>query len=284
MKATPLLRAKSLMRCMERRPWLCAAVYLLVVAAWSFCVAIDFANMCPSRYRFMPVLSDEAIVAWATVGERLVGLMHVLLAVMIIAPIVMFLVRRRGTAFLMLVFGVGAATIGTLAQDAMPLGVVFLSSRRLHLARLNLKLKEQALREGRPDYERHDLPMLEQHVWRFHDNRFALEQDYGGAGGLALVDDRWQPSRRRKGEWHGRLLLGNVVKWQESGDRLYVITGRGEKYVLDYESAEISPYPYSNASFSQNGTEDRIFAAVEQRPSYDRKSDSFYVERTGGVK
>lgn len=282
MRAAPLLRAKSLMRCIERRPWLFAAIYLLAVAAWSFCVAIDFANMCSSRYRFMPVLSDEAIVAWATVGGWLVDIMHALLAVMIIAPIVMFLVRRRGTAFLMLVFGVGAATIGTLVQDAMPLGFVFLSSKRLHLARLNLKLKEQALREGRPDYERHDLPMLEQHVWFFHDGRFTLSQDYGAAGGLMLSDERWRASKRRKGEWHTHVLLENVVKWKESGGRLYVITGRGERFVLDYEKAEVRPYP-NESRFVKDETTDRIFAAVELRPPYDRKSDSFHEERAGGA-
>lgn len=268
-------------RLLVRRPWLPAGACAGMVVVWWVSVLLSLLLMSPSRFRFLPNPTDELVLFWDNIDEWIYYGCKVTFWMMWIAPAIVLLARRLRSTILMLVLAALAWGFSYASFHSIPLGIIFVSSRRLEVARMNVFLKREAQKQGWAKCPHFDLPMLEQYVWTYDNERYELTMDSGEEGGMWLRDMHWQKSTRHAGLWRIRELLRHVIQWMEVGRRLYLIRTTGERYILDYERAEIFPYP-DNEVFPENEEQNRIFDELSRRPPFTRREESYY--ELGGLK
>lgn len=134
--------------------------------------------------------------------------------------------------------------VGTYALDLVPWSCRSALAEQMRVVRLNLERKKTAVREGRKEYLRTPVHKFVQRLWTFCKGRYeiyqpdnTIEKDV-----YFLLDKRWRQDRYRKDMWENRVLLDDVVQWNDCKDHLYVVTKVGKRYVLDYASGNLSPF------------------------------------------
>ena len=236
---------KAIERFLERRPWCIAGVYLLMELLMYLALAILFTNHCPSSLRFVPELSDE-FAAWVgDVYDFSLKTAAVVGAVMLVVPVIPLVFRRYRTVVVMLVLGIAVMELGMRSIELIPWSCRSALAEQMRVVRLNLERKEAAAREGRKEYLRTPVHKFVQRLWTFCNGRYeiyqpdnTIEKDV-----YLLSDNQWRQDRYRKDMWEDRVLLGDVVQWNDCKDHLYVVTKAGKCYVLDYASGMLNLFP-----------------------------------------
>ena len=230
--------------CFERRPWILAVVYLLSELLTYLSLALLFMNHCPSRNRFVPEMSDEFAAGVCDVYDFSLKLTVVVGCIMLLSPFVPLLYRRCRTALIMLAWGVAVMFVGTHALDLVPWSCRSALAEQMRIVRLNLERKKVAEREGRTKYLRTPVHKFAQRLWTFSNGRYEIYQlDNAIEKDIYLLSDmQWREDRYRKGLWEGRVLMDDVVRWNDCKDHLYVVTKAGKRYVLDYMSGMLHPF------------------------------------------
>ena len=235
---------KAIERFLERRPWCIAGVYLLMELLKYLALAILFTNHCPSSLRFVPELSDEFAARVGDVYDFSLKAAAVVGAVMLVVPVIPLIFRRYRTVLIMLSWSVAVMVVGTYALDLVPWSCRSVLAEQMRVVRLNLERKKTAVREGRKEYLRTPVHKFVQRLWTFCKGRYeiyqpdnTIEKDV-----YFLLDKRWRQDRYRKDMWENRVLLDDVVQWNDCKDHLYVVTKVGKRYVLDYASGNLSPF------------------------------------------
>ena len=230
--------------CLECRPWILAVVYLLSELLTYLTLVVLFMNHCPSVLSFVPEMSDEFAAAVCDVYDFSLKLTVVVGGIMLLAPLIPLVYRRYRTVVIMLVWGVAVMVVGTYALDLVPWSCRSALAEQMRVVRLNLERKEAAAREGRKEYLRTPVHKFVQRLWTFCKGRYeiyqpdnTIEKDV-----YFLLDKRWRQDRYRKDMWENRVLLDDVVQWNDCKDHLYVVTKVGKRYVLDYASGNLSPF------------------------------------------
>ena len=83
--------------------------------------------------------------------------------------------------------------------------------------------------------------MMEQRVWILQNDRYHIEK-FPSARGLseyALIDDQWHPPKNSRYAPGGRVVLENIAKWQDCGDRLRAVLKDGKCCEVIYESGKL---------------------------------------------
>lgn len=230
--------------CLERRPWIFAVVYLLSELLTYLSLALLFMNHCPSRNRFVPEMSDEFAAGVCDVYDFSLKLTVVVGGIMLLTPLIPLIFRRYRTALIMLSWSVAVMVVGTYALDLVPWSCRSALAEQMRVVRLNLERKKTAVREGRKEYLRTPVHKFVQRLWTFCKGRYeiyqpdnTIEKDV-----YFLLDKRWRQDRYRKDMWENRVLLDDVVQWNDCKDHLYVVTKSGKRYILDYVSGKLSPF------------------------------------------
>ena len=135
--------------------------------------------------------------------------------------------------------------VGTYALDLVPWSCRSALAEQMRVVRMNLERKKTAVREGRKEYLRTPVHKFVQRLWTFCNGRYeiyqpdnTIEKDV-----YLLSNNQWRQDRYRKDMWEDRVLLDDVVQWNDCKDHLYVVTKAGKRYVLDYASGTLSLFP-----------------------------------------
>ena len=237
-------------------PWLFASVFLGLMCFAVVCGGVLFANMCDSRFRILPELSDSWIVAFDWLALRSLIVAIVFGVVMLLSPIVPLCFRKVKNAYAMFVYNLGAVFIGIFlfAVDGF---MALTAGEQVGIARENLKCKDQSKRKR--------IPHFEQGYWEFGEGRFSLWKRNDEVSDYWLVDNRWRPVKGTGGRrWEDRVLLEDIAKWREVDGVLYLQTKTGGRQVLDCKSGKM--YEYPNAQHCPRSSQsDEVFENLERR-------------------
>lgn len=236
MRATRMLQTLVLM--LLRRPWLSTALVMASFLVSMTAVAVLFGNLCWARHRFMPELSDEAIVLVGQVQELSAKISVFGGGLLVLSPIVLAGFKKFRAVVVLLVWGVCGFLVMAIIKSSIPFIVRFAVAEQIRTARVNLEERADSVRLGIP-WERRPIFRYEQHRWLFGNDRYVIRKTSDVKKVYELWDERSRPNQRAKGEWDGLRLLKGVVRWYEDGTRLFVITEKGTRHFLDYETGEI---------------------------------------------
>ena len=229
---------KAIERFLERRPWLPTALVMASFLVSMTAVAVLFGNLCWARHRFMPELSDEAIVLVGQVQELSAKISVFGGGLLVLSPIVLVGFKKFRAVVVLLVWGVCGFLVMAIIKSSIPFIVRFAVAEQIRTARVNLEERADSVRLGIP-WERRPIFRYEQHRWLFGNDRYVIRKTSDVGRVYELWDERSRPNQRARGEWDGLRLLKGVVRWYEDGTRLFVITEKGTWHFLDYETGEI---------------------------------------------
>ena len=255
---------KKLFDYLGRYPWVFAVAYLASLFVALLTSSVLFGNACISPLSFIPELNDEAIVAIDKVFNNIFLFSLGLGAIMLLAPLVplcLLKFRTAGRMFLCGLFGLAASVV--LFIPIFFFGLE--SNDQANTAKVNLEQKEDALRQGKTTYERKKIRAFQQHRWLYGNGRYAVGVHDVDPDHKWLVDEKWKPIEgAERPLWDSRVLLDDVMQWQEVAGRLHLLTEAGTRYVLDYAAGEV--YKYPNAQHCpQSSQSDEVFENLERR-------------------
>lgn len=256
-------RSKFIKVVLSRSPSMVAAVLLLALGVSIVLTMLLFANMCESVNRIMPELTDGAVmvldeaVFWTLAVAAGLGLL------MLCAPLIPICSGQSQTACSMVKFNVIALILGMLLL-VVEIFLVIVVSEQSRIAALNLESRDKAAQAGEIAYERIPLPKFREHTWRFCGGKYSVQRRTDGTELFFLVDEKWKPDPQVEKCWLRRVLLNDVMQWQEVAGRLYLLTEPGTRYVLDYAAGEV--YKYPNAQHCPRSSQsDEVFENLERR-------------------
>jgi len=246
--------------CLLSRPWIGSVVFLALKAVSLISFGVLFANMCESRFRFMAELPDRLIVILYGVAMVTWLASFVFGVVLLLLPIVPLCRRMFGVAYRMLVYNLGAVFVGALlfVPEFM---LMLMTGDSYAVARANLMCTDCSKRKPQV--------RLHQGIWEFCNRRYALYPEARIPMSYHLCDlrARYLPDEHR---WEDRVLLSDIVQWEESNRRLYLLTLEGEKHILNFDSGVVHKYPDKGA-YRQCKETDEIFARLGDRAHYLEK-------------
>lgn len=218
------------------------------------------ANMCDSRFRFLPELPDRLVVILYEAAVVLWIALFVLGVFLLLVPIIPLFCRKLGVAYVMFVHNLGAVFVGALLFfPEFMLGLI--TCDLYDVCRENVMCADPGKRKPQP--------RLHQKGWSFCDRRYDLSPRGNDLRCYRLCDYRvrYLPDEHR---WMDRVLLEDIVQWEEKKDRLYLLTLKDEKYVLNFGSGVVHKYPDSDA-YRRSEEIDEIFTRLEGRAHFLNK-------------
>lgn len=224
-----------------RRPWLPAAVFLAALLVALAAAVLLLANVSCSGYRFLPDFPDRLIVSLDTVAAWLMWwVVPAAAVVMLVMPVVLLFPRRhRKTGVRMLVAALCALPVGLMLFGAvLVVGMMSLATDQTGIARENLASRAEARRVGRPDFVRKAIPRLRQVMWTFGDGRYCMYRHGDNPERFWLVDEKHE-FVANGGVWRDRVLLKDVVRWEERRGVLSVEMLDGGSYELEYATGRL---------------------------------------------
>lgn len=248
----------------DRHPWVFAVAYLASLVMALLASSVLFGNACVSSLSFMPELSDETIVAIDKVFNNIFLFSLGMGALMLLAPFIPLCLLRFRTAGRMFLAGLCGLAAGVVLF--IPIFFFGLESNdQANTAKCNLAEKEEALRQGKTTYERKKIRTFQQHRWMYGNGRYAVGSHDVDPDHKWLVDEKWKPIEgAERPLWENRVLLDDVMQWQEVAGRLHLLTEAGTRYVLDYAAGEV--YKYPNAQHCPRSSQsDEVFENLERR-------------------
>lgn len=226
---------------LARRPWLFAVLFAVSDLLMYLTLAVLFTNHCPSHLRFVPELSDEFAAAVSNVHDFSLKLSVMLGTVMLVAPVVPLVFRRYRTVVVILVLGIVVMKAGRCGLSLIPWSCRSALAEQMRVVRLNIARKAEAQRQGKTEWSRVPVHKFERRMWYFSDERYCISKPDNAVDKeiYFLSDEKWRPDRRARDMWRTRVLLADVVSWDECGDCLRVETKEGKRYALDYATGEL---------------------------------------------
>ncbi|MBR2941480.1 MAG: hypothetical protein IKC14_09265 [Kiritimatiellae bacterium] len=233
MRLLPALALKLI-----RRPWLPTAFAVVPFFVSTIAFAVLFGNLCWANCRFMPELSDEAIIHVGQIQELSAKISVFCGGLLVLSPIVLVYFKKFRAVVALLVWGVCGFLFMEIIKSSVPFIIRFAVVEQIRTARVNLEERADSERLGIP-WKRRPIFRYEQHRWLFGNDRYVIRKTSDVGKAYELWDERSRPNQRAKGEWDGLRLLKGVARWHEDGTRLFVMTETGTWHFLDYETGEI---------------------------------------------
>lgn len=229
-----------------RRPWLPAAVYFVLYGLVALTYFVAVANLIPARYRLWGELDKSELAIMAMVGTAVLKIMVVYALLLLVVPL-FFLVIRNARKTALRVFGFGIVTIVfSIVLAFMVAPIVYVGSMELGSAEQeNDEIEE--IRDWTNSTEcgsRND--------YQYPKTRYQFVAHEEDKGVYDLFDRRVR-----------RVVVKDVVRWEERDERLRFVTQDGARYFIAYWEGRIRRYPDPECVHSKSKKDDAIFERLE---------------------
>ena len=229
---------KTIEACLKRHLWLLAGIALLPIVVRLGVDMVFLANLCPSGIRCLPALSDERIVTMNGIYVCSLKVSTVIVGFLLLMTVVPLLFGKIKTTFPMLFFVLVCLAIEP--RHCLPWEIVFPIEDQIRTAYANIARQTKLAKLGIEESFRTPLHCFEQRSWKFADGRYGIWKAEGGK--CFLSDERSRSDLYDKDIWKERVLLEDIVRWNDCKDHLYVVTKDGKRYVLDYTTHKLTTY------------------------------------------
>ena len=231
---------------LKRHPWLPAAVYFVLYGLVALTYFVAVANLIPARYRLWEELDKSELAVVAKVGTAVLRIMVVYALLLLIVPL-FFLVIRTARRIALRVFGFGIVTIVfSIVLALMVAPIIYVGSMELGLAEQeNDEIEE--IRDWTNSTE-----CGSKNDYQYPKTRYQFVAHEEDKGVYDLFDRRVR-----------RVVIKDVVRWEERDERLRFVTRDGMKYFMDYSEGRIRRYPDPEWVYSKSKKDDAIFKRLK---------------------
>ena len=229
-----------------RRPWLPAAVYFVLYGLVALTYFVAVANLIPARYRLWEELDKSELAVVAKVGTAVLRIMVVYALLLLVVPL-FFLVIRTARRIALRVFGFGIVTIVfSIVLALMVAPIIYVGSMELGLAEQENDETEE-IRDWTNSTE-----CGSKNDYQYPKTRYQFVAHEEDKGVYDLFDRRVR-----------RVVIKDVVRWEERDERLRFVTKNGTKYFIDYSECRIRQYPDPEWVYSKSKKDDAIFKRLK---------------------
>jgi len=237
---------RSVARLLDRRPWLPAAVYLALCGLVALIVFVAVANLVPGKFRLWAELDKADLVIVARISTA-IGRVMVIYALLLVVIPLLFLLKRDIRRLVLRVWGYGIGAI------ALSIVVAFLFAPLVFVGGLEL---DAAVREGGEEERVRDWTNSTEcgpkNDYQFPRTRYRFIEHNEDKGVYDLFDRRVH-----------RVVVKDVMRWQEQNDRLRFVTKDGTRYFIAYWEGRIRHYPDLEGVHGKSAKDDEIYERLK---------------------
>ena len=236
---------KLLEKCKDmvgRRPWLPAAVYFVLYGLVALTYFVAVANLIPARYRLWEELDKSELAVVAKVGTAVLRVMVAYALLLLVVPL-FFLVIRNARRTALSVFGFGIVTI------VFSIVLAFMIAPIIYVGSLELGLAEQANDETEEIRDwTNSTECGSKNDYQYPKTRYQFVAHEEDKGVYDLFDRRVR-----------RVVIKDVVRWEERDERLLFVTKDGTRYFIAYWEGRIRHYPDPEGVHGTSKRDDEIY-------------------------
>ena len=234
---------RSCRRVLVRRPWLPAAVYLVLYGLFVVTIFVAGSNMVSGQFRLWEELdkADLAIVARISgaIARVMVGY------AMLLAVVPLLFLMRRGVRYATLrVWGYGVgAILASIALAFLIAPIVFVSCLELDSTGRERGEETEEVRDWTNSTE-----CGPKNDYQYPKTRYQFVAHEEDKGVYDLLDRRVH-----------RIVAKDVVRWEERDERLRFVTRDGTRYFMAYWEGRIRRYPDPEGVHGKSKKDEVIF-------------------------
>ena len=234
---------RSCRRVLGRRPWLPAAVYLVLYGL--FVVTIFFAgsNMVSGQFRLWEELDKADLAIVARISGAIARVMVGYAMLLAVVPL-LFLMKRGVRSVALRIWGYGVGGIVSSIVLAFLMGpLVFVGGLELDAAERENDSGVEAVRDWTNGTE-----CGPKNDYQYPRARYQFVAHKEDKGVYDLLDRRVR-----------RVLVKDVVRWEERDERLRFVTKDGTRYFIAYWEGRIRHYPDPEGVHGKSKKDEVIF-------------------------
>ena len=229
-----------------RRPWLPAAVYFVLYGLVALTYFVAVVNLIPARYRLWEELDKSELAVVANVGTAALRVMVVYALLLLVVPL-FFLVIRNARRTALRVFGFGIVTI------VVSIVLAFMAAPVVYVGSLELGLAEQENDETEEIRDwTNSTECGSKNDYQYPKTRYQFVAHEGDKGVYDLFDRRVR-----------RVVVKDVVRWEERDERLRFVTQDGARYFISYWEGRIRHYPDPEGVHDKSKRDDAIYERLK---------------------
>lgn len=231
-----------------RRPWLPAAVYVVLYGLVALTYFVAVANLIPARYRLWEELDKSELAVVAKVGTAVLRVLVVYVLLLLVAPLC-FLVIRNARKTALRVFGFGIVTI------VFSIVLAFMVTPIIYVGSLELGWAE--CESDEPEMIRDWTNSTEcgpKNDCQYPRTRYQFVAHEEEKGVYDLFDRRVR-----------RVVAKDVLRWEERDERLRFVTKDGTRYFIAYWEGRIRCYPDPEGVHGKSKKDDAIYERLKAR-------------------
>lgn len=233
-----------------RRPWLPAAVYLVLYGLFVVTILVAGSNMIPGQFRLWEEFDKADLAIVARIGGAIAIVMVVYAMLLVVVPL-LFLMNRgvRYAALRVWGYGVGAI-LASIALAFLIAPIVFVGCLELDSAEREKGDEIEEVRDWTNSTEcgsRND--------YQYPKTRYQFVAHEEDKGVYDLFDRRVR-----------RVVVKDVVRWEERDERLRFVTKDGTRYFMAYWEGRIRHYPDPEGVHGKSKKDEVIFERLKVKP------------------
>ena len=225
-----------------RRPWLPAAVYLAVYGLFVLTLFVAVSNMIPGRFRLWEELNKADLAIVARISGAIARIMVGYAMLLVVVPL-LFLMKRGFCGVALRVWGYGiGAIVSSIALTFLMAPLVFVGGLELDAAeRQNDETVE--IRDWTNSTE-----CGSKNDYQYPRTRYQFVAHEEDKGVYDLFDRRMR-----------RVVVKDVVRWEERDERLRFVTQDGTRYFIAYWEGRIRRYPDPEGAHGESKKDAAIY-------------------------
>lgn len=234
---------RKVRRALRRRPWLPAVVYLALYGLFAVTIFVAVSNMIPGRFRLWEELNKDDLAIVARISGAIIRVMIAYAMLLAVVPL-LFLMKRGVRCVALRVWGYGFGAIASsivLAFLMAPL--VFVGGLELDAAERENDTEVEMIRDWTNSTE-----CGSKNDYQYPKTRYQFVAHEGDKGVYDLFDRRVR-----------RVVVKDVVRWEERDERLRFVTQDGARYFIAYWEGRIRHYPDPEGVHGKSKKNDAIY-------------------------
>ena len=225
-----------------RRTWLPTAVYLVLYGLFVVTIFVAGSNMIPGRFRLWEELNKADLAIVARISGAIARVMIVYAILLVVVPL-LFLMKRNLRYVALRVWGCGiGAIVSSIALTFLMAPLVFVGGLELDAAeRQNDETEE--IRDWTNSTE-----CGPKNDYQYPRTRYQFVAQEEDKGVYDLFDRRVR-----------RVVVKDVVRWEERDERLRFVTKDGTRYFITYWEGRIRRYPDPEGAHGESKKDAAIY-------------------------
>ena len=234
-------------RVLSRRPWLPAVVYLVLYGLFAVTIFVAVSNMIPGRFRLWEELDKTDLAIVARISGAIARVMVVYAMLLVVVPL-LFLMKRgvRSVALRVWGYGVGAI-VSSIVLVFLMAPLVFVGGLELDAAERENDVDVEMIRDWTNSTE-----CGPENDYQYPRTRYQFVVQQEKQGVYDFFDRRVR-----------RIVIRDVVRWEERGERLRFVTKDGTRYFIAYWEGRIRRYPDPEGVHSRSAEDDAIYERLK---------------------